>query len=68
LATYIYVKRNTKHPYSYPDEDAPFTQFKKVKMGVAFNMVNSRVGWERAKREDYEHWRQLIRNIKRQQL
>ena len=62
MATYVYVKRNRKHPYSYPDEDAPYTEFKLVSLGTAFNMVNSKqIGWERAKKGDYEHWLTLPR-------
>ena len=60
MSTYVMVKRNTKSPYTYPDEHAPFTQFKKVRLSVAFNMVNSRIGWERAKKSDYEHWQKLM--------
>ena len=60
MSTYVMVKRNTKSPYTYPDEHAPFTQFKKVRLSVAFNMVNSRIGWERAKKDDYEHWQKLM--------
>ena len=45
---------------TYPDEHAPFTQFKKVRLATAFNMVNARVGWERAKKGDYEHWQKLM--------
>jgi hypothetical protein len=29
-------------------------------MSTAFNMVNARVGWERAKKGDYEHWQKLM--------
>ena len=68
MATYVLVKRNTKSPYSYPDKHAPFIQFKKVKLGVAFNMVNSRVGWERAKKGDYERWRKSMHKHKRGSL
>lgn len=60
MSTYVMVKRNTKSPYTYPDEHAPFTQYKKVRLSVAFNMVNSRIGWERAKKGDYEHWQKLM--------
>ena len=65
MATYVYVKRNNKHPYSYPDVDAPHIEFKLVPMGTAFNMVNSkRVGWERAKKSEYEHWLTLTKGDK----
>tara|TARA_B000000565_G_scaffold151355_1_gene114458 strand:- start:956 stop:1102 length:147 start_codon:yes stop_codon:yes gene_type:complete len=39
---------------------APYIQFKKVRLATAFNMVNSRIGWERAKKGDYEHWQKLM--------
>ena len=60
MSTYVMVKRNTKSPYTYPDLHAPYIQFKKVPMSTAFNMVNARVGWERAKKGDYEHWQKLM--------
>ena len=60
MSTYVMVKRNTKSPYTYPDEHAPFTQYKKVRLSVAFNMVNSRIGCERAKKGDYEYWQKLM--------
>ena len=60
MPTYIMVKRNYKSPYHYPDEHAPYIKFKKVPMSTAFNMVNARVGWEKAKKGDYEHWRSLM--------
>lgn len=60
MAKYVYVKRNSKHPYTYRDVDAPHIIFKYVSIGTAFNMVHSkRVGWERAKKGDYEHWCKL---------
>ena len=65
MSTYVMVKRNTKSHYSYPDEHAPFIQYKKVRLGVAFNMVNARIGWERAKKGDYERWQQLMYKHKR---
>ena len=55
MSTYVYVKRNTKHPYTYSDVDAPYMQFKRVRMSIAYNMFNSKVCWERAKKGDYEH-------------
>ena len=30
MATYVYVKRNNKHPYTYHDVDAPHIEFKPV--------------------------------------
>jgi hypothetical protein len=65
MATYVYVKRNNKHPYSYPDADFPYIEFKYVPMGMAFNMVHSkRIGWERAKKIDYEHYLTLKKKNK----
>tara|TARA_Y100001951_G_scaffold59644_1_gene47400 strand:+ start:149 stop:346 length:198 start_codon:yes stop_codon:yes gene_type:complete len=65
MATYVYVKRNRKRPYFYPDEDAPHIQFKLVSLGTAFNMAHSKqVGWERAKKGDYEHWLTLTKEKK----
>ena len=60
MSTYVLVKRNTKSPYIYPDEHTPYIQFKKVRLATAFNMVNSRIGWERAKKGDYERWQKLM--------
>ena len=58
----VYVKRNKKHPYSYLDADANYIEFKLVSKGVAFNMVHSKqIGWERARKGDYEHWLTLTR-------
>jgi len=57
VSTYVYVKRNTLHPYTYPTEDTPYIQFKLVSISVAYNMVHSKqIGWERAKKGDYEEW------------
>ena len=54
----VYVKRNPIHPYRYSDSnDLPFIQWKLVSKGVAFNMVHSKqIGWERAKKNEYEEW------------
>ena len=60
MAAYTYVKRNLKNPYSYMDKDVNHIQFKYVTLGTAFNMVHSKqIGWERAKKGDYEHWLKL---------
>ena len=65
MAKYVYVKRNNLHPYTYPDVDAPHIEFKYVPMSTAFNMVHSkRIGWERAKKGDYEHWYKLTKKKK----
>ena len=56
--THVYVKRNPIHPYTYNDPaDLPFIQWKYVKISVAYNMYTSKqIGWERAKRSEYEDW------------
>ena len=65
MATYVYVKRNKKRPYSYPDADANYIECKLVSLGTAFNMVHSKqIGWERAKKGDYERWLTLIEEKK----
>ena len=57
MSIYVYVKRNTLHPYTYQKKDTPYIQFKYVSIGVAYNMVHGKqVGWERAKKGDYEKW------------
>tara|TARA_R100001530_G_scaffold97802_1_gene68008 strand:- start:134 stop:340 length:207 start_codon:yes stop_codon:yes gene_type:complete len=64
MAAYTYVKRNLKNPYSYAEKDTNYIQFKYVTLGTAFNMVHSKqIGWERAKKGDYERWLQL-KNLK----
>ena len=65
MATYVYVKRNTKRPYSYTDEDIEYIQFKYVPLSTAFNMIHSKqIGWERAKKGDYAHWLKLTKELK----
>ncbi len=56
--SHVYVKRNPIHPYTYNDPaDLPFIQWKFVKISVAYNMYTSKqIGWERAKRSEYEEW------------
>ena len=57
MSKLVYVKRNTLHPYTYRIEDTPYIQFKYVSISIAYNMVQGRqVGWERAKKGDYEQW------------
>ena len=57
MPTYVYVKRNTLHPYTYQIEDTSYIQFKLVSISVAYNMVHgTQVGWDRAKKGDYEKW------------
>ena len=55
---YVYVKRNPLHPYTYNNpEDLPFIQWKLVKISTAYTMYTSKqIGWERAKRSEYEEW------------
>ena len=64
MATYVYIRKNWKRPYSYPDEDIPFIQFRHVPMSTAFNMVHGlQVGWGRASKKQYEHWLELKKEI-----
>jgi hypothetical protein len=55
---YVYVKRNPVHPYTYNNpDDLPFIQWKLVKISTAYSMYTSKqIGWERAKRSEYEDW------------
>lgn len=60
MATYAYIRKNWKRPYSYSDEDIAYIQYRHVPRGTAFNMVNGlQVGWERASKKQYEHWLEL---------
>jgi len=56
--SHVYVKRNPVHPYTYNNpDDLPYIQWKYVKLSVAYNMYTSKqIGWERAKRSEYEGW------------
>lgn len=56
--SYVYVKRNPVHPYTYNNpDDLPYIQWKYVKLSVAYNMYTSKqVGWERAKKHEYTDW------------
>ena len=64
MSTYVYVKRNRLHPYTYPEEDIVYIDFQYVSMGTAYNMVHSKqVGWERAKKGEYETWLKQRRTI-----
>jgi len=56
--TYVYVKRNPIHPYTYNNpDDLPFIQWKLVKISTAYSMYTSKqIGWERAKRSEYDEW------------
>jgi hypothetical protein len=61
---YVYVKRNPINPYTYTDpKDLPYLQWKRVRVSVAYNMcVSKKVGWERAKEQEYQLWcEQMIR-------
>ena len=64
--THVYVKRNPIHPYTYNDPaDLPFIQWKYVKLSVAYNMYTSKqIGWERAKRSEYEDWCMKMKKFK----
>ena len=60
MATYVYIRKNWKRPYSYLDEDTPHIQYRHVPMSTAFNMIHGlQVGWERASKKQYEHWLKL---------
>ncbi len=56
--THVYVKRNPIHPYTYNDPaDLPYIQWKYVKISIAYSMYTSKqIGWERAKRNEYDDW------------
>jgi len=56
--THVYVKRNPIHPYTYNDPaDLPYIQWKFVKLSTAYSMYTSKqIGWERAKRSEYDDW------------
>ena len=65
MATYVYVKRNTKVPFSFADNQASNIEFKYVPLSTAFNMIHSKqIGWERAKKGDYAHWLNLTKKKK----
>lgn len=59
----VLVKRNPIHPYTYKNpDDLPRIQWKLVSKGVAYNMVHSKqIGWERAKKGEYEAWQQQMK-------
>ena len=66
MSTYVYVKKNRLHPYSYSQEDTIYIEFKYVSMGTAYNMIHSKqVGWERAKKGEYEIWLKNRKQIKK---
>ena len=56
--THVYVKRNPIHPYTYNNPaDLLYIQWKYVKLSVAYSMYTSKqIGWERAKRSEYDDW------------
>ena len=64
--THVYVKRNPIHPYTYNDPaDLPYIQWKFVKLSTAYSMYTSKqIGWERAKRSEYDDWCIKIKKIK----
>ena len=67
--THVYVKRNPIHPYTYNDPaDLPYIQWKYVRLSVAYNMYTSKqIGWERAKRSEYEDWCTKIEQLKKEE-
>ena len=65
MSTFVHVKRNRLHPYTYPKEDTIYSELQYVSMGTAYNMIHSKqVGWERAKKGEYEKWLKLRKEIK----
>jgi len=64
----IYVKRNPLCLYRYNSpEHLPYIQWKLVTRGVAYNMVHSKqVGWERAKKGEYEEWSAQMNKLKKE--
>ena len=63
---YVYVKRNPVHPYTYNNPtDLPYIQWKYVRISVAYTMYTSKqIGWERAKRSEYEDWCTKMKKFK----
>ena len=63
---HVWVKRNPIHPYTYNNsEDLPFIQWKLVKISTAYTMYTSKqIGWERAKRSEYEEWCTKMKQFK----
>ena len=65
MSTFVHVKRNRLHPYTYPKEDVVYIEFQYVSMGIAYNMIHSKqVGWERAKKGEYEEWLKNRKKVK----
>ncbi len=64
--SYVYVKRNPVHPYTYNNpDDLPYIQWKYVKLSVAYNMYTSKqIGWERAKKHEYTDWCTKMQKLK----
>ncbi len=64
--SHVYVKRNPIHPYTYNNpDDLPYIQWKYVRISVAYDMYTSKqIGWERAKREEYEQWCKQMEEFK----
>jgi len=64
----IYVKRNPLCLYRYNSpEHLPYIQWKLVSRGVAYNMVHSKqIGWERAKKGEYEKWSAQMDKLKKE--
>ena len=64
--THVYVKRNPIHPYTYNNpDDLPYIQWKYVRISIAYSMYTSnQIGWERAKRSEYEEWCAKMKKFK----
>ena len=46
-------------------EDLPYIQWKYVKISTAYSMYTSKqIGWERAKRSEYEEWCTKMKKFK----
>ena len=62
----VYLKRNPIHPYRYSNpDDLPYIQWKLVNKATAFNMVHSKqIGWERAKKGEYQEWKTKMNKLK----
>jgi len=66
----VYVKRNPLAYYRYnTPEHLPYIQWRLVSKGVAYNMVHSKqIGWERAKKGEYEDWCVRMEKLRKENL
>ena len=56
------------HPDKVP-KDLPFIQWKYVKISTAYNMYTSKqVGWERAKKGEYQDWCVRMEKLRKENL